>query len=1169
MKYWHLTSCLFHCLLMGAPFSVFNELKAQTTASGAVAGVVIDQSGALVADAEVEIKDDAKARTERAKTDSEGVYRFSFLAPGSYTLTVKHTGFQEVSRPVNVLLGPPISVNVTLALAKVRTEINVTDEGPLIQAENGDFSTTINQKQISDIPNPGNDLTYVVQTTPGVVMNTDTPLVAGANFSILGMPSISYLYTIDGTDSSPLNGELGPVTGTLGLFLGQNQIQEATVVATGYSGQFGGAAGGNINYITKSGSNRFHGNAQYYWNGRILNANNWFNNAFKLPRPFDIANQWAGSLGGPIQKGRLFFFFDTEGLRILVPQTNEVTIPSPQFEAATIANIDSLFGSASASDSFYRKVFNLYKNASGANSATPGSFAPGDLGCGRFQVLGAGVPCMAHFLSRGGNPSQDALIVGRVDWNTSGNARIFSRLQHASGHTTFFHDPISPAFDDRSRQQWWQAQVLATHALGTSGASQFLFAWSYVDATFGVEDVSESMAEFPTTLNFFSASEQFYSLGNGNHSRRYKTQYQISEDLVKSRGKHQAGFGVNFERIYWRGLSSTANAIGSLSPLSLDAFYQGGVDRLSPDTDFTALSQSFPSQTSSPITFYHLGVYGQDTWRARPDLVFTLALRAEVHSNPVCESRCFARLSGAFNSVNHDANQPYSAAILVNQKQAFQEIDRILWSPRFSFAWQPFGVSHNTVLRGGFGVFYDPVPEGIAYAFSSNPPLVNSFTVFGDNAAPDESTSLFKNAAASNAAFVDGFKAGKTLADIQATLPNFFPPAITIPGNRTHSPQYQRWSLQLQQAIGNTTSLSIGYFGHHGIHELVQNPNANAWGFGSLPKGRCSDPIPDCAPDPRFSGAMQVDTNGVSNYNGLTVSFRRKFSRWSQGYVEANYTYGHALDEVSNGGLFTFANDTRSPFSVVPQDPNNLRGSYGPAEYDVRHSLNANYTWELPLRAALGRHGPDVLVKGWQVAGTVFVRTGLPYTVLDFITPGSLAAKNYFAPLYAVPVAPVGSGPSCGKGAAVPLALRPCQPPQTLADGVTPNPNARFLQVGCETGFDTGNLPGPSGPCSGPAVSFAQGRNRFRGPGYFNTDFALMKTTKLPHWENAVLGIGFQFFNFFNHPNFGYPLTGLAPVMGLINHLEQPPTSILGGGLGGFGGDVAARMIQAKAQLQF
>jgi hypothetical protein len=131
-------------------------------------------------------------------------------------------------------------------------------------------------------------------------MNTDGPNSTGMNFSILGMPSTSYLYSIDGVDNPP--------TGVLGLVLGQNEVQEATVMSTGYSGQFGNAAGGNINFITKSGSNQFHGNAQYYWNGRVLNANNWFNNAFGFPRPFDISNLWAGSFGGPIKKDKLFSF---------------------------------------------------------------------------------------------------------------------------------------------------------------------------------------------------------------------------------------------------------------------------------------------------------------------------------------------------------------------------------------------------------------------------------------------------------------------------------------------------------------------------------------------------------------------------------------------------------------------------------------------------------------------------------------------------------------------------------------------------------------------------------------------------------------------------------------------------------------------------------------------
>jgi hypothetical protein len=135
-----------------------------------------------------------------------------------------------------------------------------------------------------------------------------------------------------------------------------------------------------------------------------------------------------------------------------------------------------------------------------------------------------------------------------------------------------------------------------------------------------------------------------------------------------------------------------------------------------------------------------------------------------------------------------------------------------------------------------------------------------------------------------------------------------------------------------------------------------------------------------------------------------------------------------------------------------------------------------------------------------------------------------------------------------------------------LSNG-NPNPNAHFVQAGCEVGFNTGSLPGPSGPCAGPVVSFAQGRNRFRGPGYFNTDLAIMKNTKIPHWENAELGIGFQFFNLFNHPNFSLPDGGISDqTCGQILGLEQPPTGILGAGLGG---DIAPRMIQLKAQLRF
>jgi hypothetical protein len=307
----------------------------------------------------------------------------------------------------------------------------------------------------------------------------------------------------------------------------------------------------------------------------------------------------------------------------------------------------------------------------------------------------------------------------------------------------------------------------------------------------------------------------------------------------------------------------------------------------------------------------------------------------------------------------------------------------------------------------------------------------------------------------------------------------------------------------------------------------------------------------------------QVTTAGVSNYNGLVVSFQHRFIGWSRGIFQANYTYSHAFDESSNGGLSEFALGG----VVVPQDPNNLRGSYGPAGYDVRHSFNASYVWELPVKAALRGHGTDSLVKGWQVAGTVFARTGFPYTVLDLTKIFILQANNFFNPIYAVPVGPLPAAMPCGECAAIPLAPRPCLPPQVLSDGVTPNPAALFIQAGCETGFNTGNLPGPGGPCSGPSVSFAQGRNHFRYPGYVDTNFSLMKNTKIPHWEGAQLGIGFQAFNFFNHPNFGSPSRfSSVPWFGQIFGMESPPTGILGAGLGG---DASPRNIQLKVQLQF
>jgi hypothetical protein len=1132
------------------------RVHAQTTASGGLAGFITDQTGAVIPDVDVEIKDLSKGTIQSTRSDVQGVYRFFFLLPGTYALRTTHLGFEGNTRSVNIPLGPPISVNLTLSIQKVKTDMTVTDESVSVRAENGDVSITMIQKQISEVPNPGNDLTYVVQTAPGVVMNTDVQGLA--NFSILGMPGFSYLHTMDGMNDNDNAFNLSMV-GPLILLLGQNQVQEATVVTDGYSGQFGGAAGGNINYITKSGGNDLHGNVQYYWNGRAFNANNWFNNAFGQPRPFSLANQWAGSLSGPIRRNKLFFFFDTEGLRLLIPQQFFVMVPSIEFETATLANIDSKFGANSASSLFYRKVFGLYNGAPRAASAASGGFDQQNdpLGCTGFvgpKGLGTIIPCSRHFIENRGRSSQDTLVSERTDWNINPSDRAFLRVQFDRGHSVLNVDPISSSFDAIASFPWWQAQNIETHTFSSSAANQFLVAGSYFEPFFGIENLSKALATFPTRLSFVQGA--FNNLQAGANFYGYIGQYQLGEDFFKISGKHKLSLGANLVQTHWNRSPNLGNTIGQLNIQTLDAFYQGGFDAATPKTDFASLSQSFTSETRLPASFLNLAFYAGDDWRVRPALTLTLALRGEHHSNPICENRCFARFAEPFSSQSHDPSQPYDQAILINQRKAFVQTDSILWSPRFSFAWQPF--ISKTVIRGGVGIFYDPLPGLILDSFSSNPPLYNSYIVAGNNLAPGEVTNLFKDADAANQAFLAGFTSHQTVAQIQKVNPNFSPPAITVPDSRTHSPQYQRWSLEVEQAIAANTTVTLGYYGHHGIHGLVLDPNANAFGFGSLPTTLCSSPpVPPCA-DPGFSGVTQITTHAISNYSGMVASFQHRLSRWGQGLFQANYTYGHALDESS--GLFTFT----GVGLMSPQDPNDLRGSYGSADHDVRHSFNANYVWDVPVKSSLGGRGWSAIVDGWQISGTVFARTGFPYTVFDFEESGNLALRNnYFGLLYAVPAGPLGTNSSCGEGAALPLAPHPCQPPQLLGGATTPN----FLQSACITGFNRGDLPSISGPCGGTAVAFAQGRNHFRGPGYFNTDFSIMKSTKLPGWEAGTLRIGFQFFNIFNHPNFGFPDPGLSSAtFGEILSLEQPPTSILGSGLGA---NASPRMIQLKVELKF
>jgi carboxypeptidase family protein len=1105
----------------------------QSLVSGDIVGTITDPSGAVVPNATVSLKNNGTGATQTATTNSSGLYRFSLLPPGQYTVSASATGFQNAERSLTVSVGQTTSFNLQLAVGASSQTVEVTAEGAVIQSQNGNISTTFTPEQIQQVPNPGNDLTYIVQTAPGAVMNTQSGY---GNSSTFGLPATSNLFTENGQNENDPFLSLNN-SGATNLLLGQNDIQEVTVVNNGYSAQYGGLAGANVNYVTRAGTNNFHGNADYFWNGSAMNANSWFNKNAQLAsglanRPaFDNVNQWGVGVGGPIIKDKTFFFVNYEGLRVVLPTSTLVQIPSPQFQAATLANI----GSASPAQlPFYQQMFSLYNNAPGAQNAqnnlaqgTNASGAPAGPGCLGFTPFNdATTPCAISFRSTAGNFTHEWLLSARVDQNIRDNDRLYVHFRTDHGFQATYTDPLTPVFNAGSNQPQYEGQLNETHTFSPNLVNQLILSGSWYSAIFKPNDLAAATALMPYELRF--AGSAFYRLGDFLHDwpqGRNVAQYQIINDLSVVKGPHNIKVGVNFRRNNVTDYDPGFFNIGEMVGQPLSSFYNGTGD---------TFIQAFTVRPTQPIALYSLGLYAQDEWTVKPSLRVTVGLRAEHDSNPVCQTNCFARLPGSFEEINHDINEPYNQAIKTGLHQALPSYSKILWEPRLGFAWTPRGAGTNTVLRGGIGLFHDFFPAITAENFLLNPPLYNQFVVGPGAMTPTVANSVTSQAFGANQAFVNGFAAGGTFPSISASSPFFVPPSIFNATQNLKGPQYQQWNLELQQGFGTKTSLSINYVGNHQIRGAFQNTGLNAFCestcLGALGATTSQFSNLQLAPtDPRFGTVTQVSSSNISRYNGVTLSLKRRFSQLQ---FQANYTYSHALDLISNGGFLPFSGafgaTNLSP--INQQDPFNVhRYNWGNADYDVRHNVSANYVWNTPTQKGwLGAIG------NWTVAGTVFWRTGLPFTVTDSGATGVLNGFN--------------NGTSYG-------------------NNVFANNVAGGSFVCTRNALYT--------PCLNPVTQFTpatngwgqQRRNQNWGPHYFDTDLSIMKNFHIPINENSQFGVGLQFFNILNHPNFDQPDADVASTtFGTIINTVSVPTSVFGSGLGG---DASPRIIQIKGTLTF
>ena len=1182
----------FCVILLGAL-----ALPAQTTTTGAVNGVVTDQTGAVISGASVVLTNTATGSVQKAKSANNGAYRFDLVDPGKYKILVDQAGFEKLESTLTVDDSQVVAANLKLTIGSDQQTVEVTTVAALINAENGNVANTVSQLQVEEIPNSGNNLLYETKITPG--FNN-----GGAAYGVVGNTS----YQIDGENyNDPANNANN--SGASNLTLGLDDVQEATVTGNGYSGQFGGLVGANVSYVTKAGGNRVHGDLNYYWTGRSLIANSFTHKEYAttsgiIPRTFENANQWAGQISGPVTiphlfdgHDKLFFLVDAEGLRAILPAAaSTVTVPSLNFENYTRTKLQA--NGLSASLPYYNQIFSLYDAARTAHNAQPGNpnfttaqaistGCPANSGSNTYlnptDAAGLGTnpgACADYYGSTAASVANEALEIYRVDYNLSAKDKMFWRFEHDNGFQPTSTDPINPIFNAVSIQPQDDGQFNETHLFGTKATNNLIVAGLWYGAIFGPANVAATTAAFPAQLGFSDGT--FTTLGGSDNSYpqgRNITTIQLQDDFAINYGAHTFKVGAKAYYIKENDYNFSAGTIPAETAYSVGAFLNGGFDpayasytgtncgttlplpagcTAVTDQFATTFGQTFPLKKNHPLGEDQWAVYAEDDWKASHALSLSIALRLEHQGNVKCLDNCLTQLQTPFSSLNHSYTVPYSQAYAFNQKDLFPGLQELEWEPRFGFAYNPPVMHESMVIRGGYGIFYDGLSTSTLDTVAKNPPQKDTFSVVGpDFLAPQQGSNLWQDTAAYNVAYLNGITTGSTVAQIKASLPlaseqsSFTPPTLFTEQPNFKMYNVQKWNLEVQKQMGKYSVISVNYLGNHGTHKPYTNGGLNAFTYPTtkhpllgLPTGTA--PISGFTTgytpiDPRFGPVDYYASGGSNSYNGVIVGFTQKFGS-SGGLINAGYTYGHLFDNGA-GSLATGA-ATGTTDIGGPPDPFHPNTFWGTSASDIRHNFVVSYVYQAPFghgaRFLSNVNGlVDGVISGWEISGAAYAYSGLPFTVIDTATASgvnSYSTGAYYVSIPASMVNPASKAEAtCGYGLQVCLSASQFQTANAI------NTSAYY-----------------------PGSNLNQARNQYRGPMYVSTDFQAQKAIPL-HWEGGKFSAAVQGFNVLNHLNFSRPTGALnsgsfAKVTSVIN-----PSGIFSG----VGGDDSPRIVQIKAKLVF
>ena len=1112
----------------------------QGETTSAIIGQVSDASGAAVPGATVTIHNTETGLQRIATTDDSGRFNFPQLKPGTYTVRVEAQGFDsQQNDAVSSGLGQKQTVDFILKIAQARENIEVSGEAVILSPENANTSTTLSAPTLENLPNPGGDLTYPLQFATGALINTagsGNDFVGGTNgygnVEFNGLPALSNGYIVDGLETNDPLTNLNSGLST-NLVLGLNSISEVTVNTLSYAVDQGRYGASQVNYVTKSGSNQFHGNLYELWNGAKLDAADYFTNATPGNyKPGSTVNHFGGSLGGPIVHDKLFFFFDSEWVRIALPIVTATTVPTPAFQTYVLQHVPS------SEAAFYANMFSLYGNVNG----TPQLILGCTLGLGGSSNDGNG--CANRQSVSHSSDDHEQVQTIRIDYNINEKTTTWYRFQADTGVQAAYTDPINPLFDSVSSQPLYSFAAGYTHVFSQNLVNYFNPAFSWYASLFGPSDFQKTLAAFPIVLQGTGANP-YTTVGGLDNTwvqGRRASRFFINDNLAWTHGAHELRFGMDTRILRLNDYDFGEGSVPTVTYSTLQQYIDGVA---------STASETFPTSANEPFNFLNLDLYAQDTWKVTKKLTWTFGVRDTFNANPLNPHDQIARLSGSFDSISHSVNQPLNAAIQTGLGNVFPSTPLAILQPRTAIAWQ---FESKSVLRAGFGIFSDLLPGSVADVIGVNPPYVKIFqggllgTVGGTAIAPGVPNSAVDSAVAANQTFSSGFAQGRlSCASAQANPATCLPPiAITaVPSGELHAPYFKEWSLGLEHELGTTGNFKTQYVGTRAVNQpYLTQVN----GYQTVCQS-CFAPFPYAQPtDARFGAVTQFSTGANSHYDGLQLTAMKRLGHGLMGQI--NYTWSHCMDEVSNGGFLQFSSG-----GILSPLPRELARNNGPCDYDIRSNLNAQYVYQLPLKIRDRTLG--FALNGWQVSGTVFWHSGLPFSVLS--TPYSANGNGIVN----------GSGPQFASVVpGVPLYDHNPIPGVTQPGTVQwLNPNAFVSTVDPSTGACYGGDTPEN--CQFGNLS----RNALRGPDFAWSDFYLTKW--FPVTERVKLRFDAQFFNVFNHPNFALPSVVLAGIpgkpstqagFGAITYTTSPPTGLLGVGLGG---DSTPRMIAFQLRLEF